>query len=574
MHKLLQLLWRKKVLVILLVLICISRGFVILWLNSGYAKLIDSILSGKSGFILESAAILLSAGGVHIAVMFMQNLTASALSEKAGYQIRSEVIDGMLNNSYKAVENMGSGESLSRLNTDLAGITAWIRNEVSAWLSDIILFTIVLVAMLYTNWKLTVLSFCIVPFLSAGSYFLSKPITRAEKEKNEAVSDVNIIVKSIADAFPVFRIFQMKQPLSRRADDKINASIMAEMRANGVRSKLMSINGFASFLPNAIMWGVGGYMVMTGSSTAGALLAFTNMSNFVRGPLTNLPGRIDAGRTSAANMTRVFSMLSQLTDGKHSERGCSVSMMNENVIEFRNVSFGYSDSKANIKNVSFTVKKGSKTAIVGESGCGKSTVLKLIAGLYEADEGQILVFGEDISKSDLEEVRSGMSYVPQESQLFPVSIYENITCGHSMSVDDVMAACEAARLKDFIYTQPEGIYTNIGEHGNRISGGEKQRICIARAIAKNAPVFILDEATSALDGQTENQVLDFIDTLCGRHTVVFVTHKIKNAVNADMIICMKNGQICETGTHEDLLKADGYYAKLFKVQNMIEVLSE
>jgi len=559
--------------IVLLVLTCVSRSIVVLFLNKGYAGLIDRILMGTYGLILNSTIILLCTGVIQVAIILYQNYISSILSEKTGYTIRRKAIDGILNAEYKTIENLSTGESLSKLNTDLSGVTTWVRNELPALISDSILFTIILIAMLYTNWKLTVFSFFIIPFFSVGSYLLSKPITTSEKEKNEAISDVNVIAKSIIDAFPILKLFQMKQPLLSKANEKINISVLTEIKANSIRAKLMSVNGFISYTPTAIIWGLGGYMAIRGSISAGVLLAFINMSNFITRPLLNLPARIDAIRTSSSNISRVFDMLDKLICAQKGGKNMYCDIRQEIAVEFRNVTFGYSENNNILENVSFKVQSGTKVAIVGESGCGKSTVLKLIAALYPISAGEILFFGSDLKDIDLNCIRNTISFIPQESQLFPVSICENITCGHPMVMENVTAACKAAQLESLINTLSAGIYTNIGEHGNKLSGGERQRICIARAIAKNAPLFLLDEATSALDGQTESAILEFFDTLKGTKTIIFVTHKIKNAINADLVICMKNGQICEIGTHEQLIKADGYYARLYKLQNMLEVLS-
>lgn len=244
------------------------------------------------------------------------------------------------------------------------------------------------------------------------------------------------------------------------------------------------------------------------------------------------------------------------------------------ILEFRNVTFGYPGSQHCLRNVSFQVEQGSKIAITGESGCGKSTVSKLAAGLYDAAEGEILLFGKEMRNSDMESFRSRISFIPQESQLFPSSILDNITCGHPMDLARVMNACRDAQLEDLISTLPDGIHTQIGECGNKLSGGERQRICIARAIARDAPLFLLDEATSALDADTENQIMQFFDTMAGLKTMIFITHRIRNAMNADLILCMKNGRVCESGKHAELMMADGYYAKLYKLQNMLEALAD
>ncbi|QUI24540.1 ABC transporter ATP-binding protein [Vallitalea pronyensis] len=572
MSKLVVVLWQKRTLLIALFTLCISRGILVLWLNKGYAELIDNILKGSYDLINNTAMLIVCAGIVQVVVLVTQSLISSKLAEKTGYALRTDAIDGILKSNYVTVNHLSTGGSLSKLNTDLSGIIEWIKNELSPLLSDSLLMIIVLTALLMMNWKLTVVSFFPVPFISIGAYLLSKPITSIEKKKNQTLSDVNVIAKSIVDAFSILKIFQMTHNLLSKIDKKINLSIQSEIKANNIRAKLMSINGFLAYIPTSIMWGYGGYMVIKGNLSAGTLLAFTNMSSFVRNPLVNLPAKICSIRAFMANTSRLMDMLTQFKSVHHHGR-IKQDMTKKNVIQFQNVSFGYSKETNSLQNISFKIYRNTNIAVVGESGCGKSTILKLISGLYHPDQGEILFFGDSIRHTQLDHVRSQISYIPQDAQLFPISIFENITCGHSISMDRVMDACKAAQLMDFLNTLPDGIYTNIGEHGSRLSGGERQRISIARAIAKNAPVFLMDEATSALDGETEEKVLNYFNGLKNEHTVIYVTHKIKHAVNADLILCMKNGQLCESGTHDDLLQSNGYYSKLFMLQNMQEVIA-
>jgi ATP-binding cassette, subfamily B, bacterial len=572
-YRLLGMLYKHKSWLLLLITTCVSRSIVVLFLNKGYTGLIDNVLMGKYNLIINSAILLLCTGIVQVIVILGQSLTASVLAEKVGFDLRSEAFEGILNTEFRTVEALSAGEILSKLNGNLSAVTAWVKGEFSALISDMTLFFIILSAMLYTNFKLTFISFFIVPFFSAGAYLLSKPITKAEVEKSKAVEEVNIIAKSIIDSFPIFKLFDMKQPILSKVNEKIDASIAAEKEANHVRAKLMSINGFLSYIPTVISLSLGGYMAINGTLTAGALLAFINMSGFVTGPLQNLPARINGIRTSTSNMSRLLDMLDKLNYEIKGEEAVLAHRSEDIAVEFRSVTFNYNENKNCIKDVSFKIYKGSKVAIVGESGCGKSTVLKLIAGLYPAEKGEINIFGTPLKNEYLMYVRSIISYVPQEAQLFPVSIYENITCGHEMEEERVMNACRASQLEELISSLPQGIKTDIGEQGSKLSGGERQRICIARAVAKDGALFLLDESTSALDAQREAAILKYFQAMDKSKTIISVTHKLANAVKADYIICMKNGEICETGTHEQLLKADNYYAGLYKLQNMLEVLS-
>lgn len=564
------LLFSHKALLSALIGLCVLRGMAVLLLNNGYANLINSIFSGAYGQFWKVSLLLLCSGIAQVAIIYSQDFVSSVLSEKVGYSIRSQAVNSSLYADFAVVKQQNAGDSLTRLNTDLDSITEWLHKSLSSLLTDSILFIMVLTALIVLNRKLTVFSFALVLLLPLLSYRLSKPISKASKESRAAATKVNAIIKSIADNFTVFKFYNMENSMRKKLGDLIGISVDKDIRSNKIIANLMSVNGFISYMPIALMWGAGGYMVIRGEFTAGALLAFVNLSNFVRGPLVNLPDRISSIRMALVNVHRVDEMLNKLKMPAN-KGGRPMSACESAAVSFNDVSFRYDENKSCIEHISFEVQKNSKIAIVGESGCGKSTLLKLIAGLYPIDRGEIDVYGSNVSQSDPAALRNCMAYVPQEPQLFPVSIFENITCGHPIPTETVLAACQAAQLDTVVEKLPQGIHSSVGECGGNLSGGERQRISIARALAKDAPLVLLDEATSALDQKTESAIMEYFDSLRNHHTLIMVTHKLKNAANADRIYCMQDGRICESGSHDQLMHSGGYYARLYTLQNMPEV---
>jgi ABC-type multidrug transport system fused ATPase/permease subunit len=248
-------------------------------------------------------------------------------------------------------------------------------------------------------------------------------------------------------------------------------------------------------------------------------------------------------------------------------------------INFKNITFSYSNGnldshkeeekgyKAILKNLSFSIKKGSKLAMVGKSGCGKSTILKLILGLYDYSEGRIDFFGHDISEWSIQALRSQISYVSQDTYLFPTSVFDNILYGRTeATAEEVVSASKAAGAHEFIMELPDGYDTMVGERGIKLSGGQKQRISLARAFLKDAPLIVLDEPTSALDNISEAMVLDAMDTAMQNKTAIIVTHKLSAIKNVDEILVIDNGQIVERGTPEELMSYDSNYSRLYNKQ--------
>ena len=237
------------------------------------------------------------------------------------------------------------------------------------------------------------------------------------------------------------------------------------------------------------------------------------------------------------------------------------------VLAFNNVSFSYDKTNPIVEDISLIVKKGEHVAFVGESGCGKSTLLKLISGLYEVDQGNIQVMEKDVNEWNLLLLRKNISYVPQNNDLFPVSLYENITWGcNDFEKEDVEKACEMAGILKHIKSLPKGFDTLAGERGIRLSGGQRQRIAIARAILRKSELIMFDEATSSLDSSTEREVQRSLEILRLGKTLITVSHRLSAIRNADRIYVIENGRIAETGSHSDLMKDGKIYKNLYKRQ--------
>jgi len=298
----------------------------------------------------------------------------------------------------------------------------------------------------------------------------------------------------------------------------------------------------------------------------GELIAYSQLILFVADPINTLSNLFGNIRKFFVAYRRVDQLLDLPIENYEPNRGKREANQAAN-LEFRNVSFSYDDSKDVLKNISFDIPMGEKVAIVGLSGEGKTTLLNLISGLYTAKEGEILVNNKPYSQLDIAKIRSNISYVSQDTYLFPISVRDNIALGaEDTKEEDVQHVAQIAKCHDFIMKMPDQYDTVVSEKGKSLSGGQRQRLAIARAMIKNVPIILMDEPTSALDLQTEADVMEDIFDIADNKTVIISTHRYTTIKKVDKIIVLAEGRIAESGTHDQLMDLNGVYSKLYNKQ--------
>jgi ABC-type multidrug transport system fused ATPase/permease subunit len=343
-----------------------------------------------------------------------------------------------------------------------------------------------------------------------------------------------------------------------------------ELEHHGMENRKKAILSWIPFLmlryiPQLIVPLYGGYLAFRGEISIGTLLAFDWLIWFVFIPLETLLAWIRELRETSPALARCY----EIFDAPAERRGGSSvpRVSSDGAVAFDRVRFSYEGGRNVLDGLTFHVPAGRTVALVGSSGCGKSTVLKLLCGLYEAREGEVRLLGQAISKADLSAVRARVSLVAQDTHLFPMSIAENIAMAKAgASREEIVAAAKAASAHDFISALPRGYDTLAGELGNRLSGGERQRIGLARAFLKDAPILLLDEPTASLDTESEARVLEATRRLAEGRTTLVVSHRLSALRDADEILVLADGQVCERGTHADLLEADTLYRRFYQEQ--------
>ncbi|WP_152534740.1 ABC transporter ATP-binding protein [Bacillus cihuensis] len=311
---------------------------------------------------------------------------------------------------------------------------------------------------------------------------------------------------------------------------------------------------------------LGAYFVFTGEMTVGSLLIYVNLVNYLVNPLTGLAAMWASFQRSATAVERLSTVL-DLEPESYGLPSYNKAINTVSSIRFQNVTFGYEYNQIIFDRFQLEIPVEKVVALVGPSGAGKSTLFNLLQGFHKPSEGDVFINNRSTADYSLEELRSAVAYVPQETFLFTGTIRENLQIARpNVTEMEIIQACSQAFLHDYIMSLPEGYDTKIGERGIRLSGGQKQRLAIARAVLKNAPILLLDEATSALDSETELYVQKALQELMKNRTTIIIAHRLSTIQNADVIIAIENGKIVQMGSHEELLQNKGLYEKLYNIQ--------
>ncbi|MFK3671872.1 ABC transporter ATP-binding protein [Leifsonia aquatica] len=464
----------------------------------------------------------------------------------------------------------------SRLQNDVGGVASVLTNTMSSILGNTVTVIAALVAMLLLNWQLTIVAVVLMPILVIAQRRVGQVRARIATRTQESLSDMTAITQetlSVSGILLSKSFNRQGAEVQRYSDENENQIRLQVSQAMSGQWFFAMVNIFLSSIP-AIVYVVSGWLILGGATdiTAGTIVAFTTVQARLLFPLLALMRVALDLQTSGALFARIFEYLD--LKPAIADRPDAVPVDPERDlgrIEFDHVVFRYPDAREGERNtlddVSFTIRAGEFAAFVGPSGAGKTTVSYLIPRFYDATSGRILFGGSDIRGLQQESLVSHIGVVSQETYLFHATIAENLRYARpDATQDELEAAARQANIHETIVSFPDGYATIVGERGYRLSGGEKQRIAIARVLLKDPEVLILDEATSALDTISERVVQQALDTASRGRTTIAIAHRLSTIVAADVIFVVDHGQIVERGTHRELLEAGGVYTKLYREQ--------
>jgi ATP-binding cassette subfamily B protein len=518
----------------------------------------------------DTTSLSLNAGGmIAIAVVtgvlgVVQTLLSNQVGQRVMHDLRAAVFRHLQRLSLAFFTRTRTGEVQSRISNDIGGVQNVVTNTATSIASNVTTVAATMVGMLVLNWRLALFAFALIPFFVLLTRRVGNERRRIAKTTQETLADISSLVQESLSVSGILlgKTMGRGDELADRfeSDSKRLADLEVRQRMAG-RWVMASIQTSFAIMPAAVYW-FGGLALAHGSSAVSlpTLVAFTTLQTRLFFPVGSLLGVGLDVQTSLALFDRIFEYLDQPVD--IDERPDALTVGRAGDIVFDHVWFRYDDDWT-LQDVSFTVPAGTTTALVGETGSGKTTLGYLAARLYDVSRGSITIGGTDVRDLSFRALSDLVGVVSQETYLFHASVRENLRFAKPDATDDeIEQAAEAARIHDLIASLPEGYDTIVGERGYRFSGGEKQRIAIARTILRNPPILVLDEATSSLDTETERLVQEALDRLSAGRTTIAIAHRLSTVRNADQIIVLDHGRMVESGRHKDLLLAGGRYTTL------------
>src|SRR3989449_1611255 len=503
----------------------------------------------------------------------IQTLLSNQVGQRVMHDLRAAVFRHLQRLSLAFFTRTRTGEVQSRISNDIGGVQNVVTNTATSIASNVTTVAATMVGMLVLSWKLALFAFALLPLFVLLTRRVATDRRRIAETTHETLADISSLVQ---ESLSVSRILLGKtmgrgDELADRfeADSLRLADLEVRQRMAG-RWVMASIQTSFAIMPAAVYW-FGGLALASGSHAVSipVLVSFTTLQTRLFFPVGSLLGVGLDVQTSLALFDRIFEYLDQPIDIEEKLDAIAVGQAGD--VVFDHVWFRYGEEWT-LRDVSFTVEAGTTTALVGETGSGKTTLGYLAARLYDVSRGSITIGGVDIRDLTFEALADLVGVVSQETYLFHASVRENLRFAKPDATDEeIEAAAEAARIHHVIAALPEGYDTVVGERGYRFSGGEKQRIAIARTILRNPPILVLDEATSSLDTETERAVQDALDRLAEGRTTLTIAHPLSTVRDADQILVVDRGRIAERGTHDELLSLGGRYAELVARDELLAI---
>lgn len=548
---------------------------------SSVLGLLPSIITGRivdEALVGESMKLLIQLLLAALATLMASQLV-SLLTTYLNAWISQHIIFDMKNQMYGHLQRMShgfftserQGDIITRMNTDVSGVSTVISGTLSSILSNVATVVTTLVALFGMNWKMAIIGVLVIPLLilptrSAGRtrWKLLSESQAKHDELNQLINETLSVSGSMLTK--LFTREKMEYDRFVKVNGEVTNLALKEQLSGRWFRLLMGI--FTQIGPLLIYFAGGWLIIAQGEQglTVGAITAMVALVNRLYRPVESLLNiQVDFTR-SLALFTRIFDYFDREIDIQSAPDAVKPDFHGADIC-YSHVRFGYTEDVEILHDINFTVKDGEMAAIVGPSGSGKSTVINFLPRLWDVDGGSVTIGGVDVRKIDLEYLRSQIGFVTQDTYLFNGTIRDNLLYAkEDATEEEIVAACKAASIHDFIASQPDGYLTQVGNRGLKLSGGEKQRISIARVFLKNPAILLLDEATSALDSISESAIQDAIETLMKDRTSVVIAHRLSTVMAADKILALSDGVIAQSGTHDELLEQGGVYRMLYKTQ--------
>lgn len=504
--------------------------------------------------------------GVAMLFSLIQGFIMTGISQKVTYELRKEISTKINRMPMRYFDTKTHGEVLSRVTNDVDVLSNSLNQSITQTITSVTMVIGIIVMMLSINGWMTLVAILTLPL---SMLIISKIIKKSQKyfvQQQEYLGHVNGQVEEIYGGHNVVKVFNGEEEALKefnKANDKLFESAWKSQFLSGMMMPIMQFIGNVGYVGVAIL---GGYLTIKNRVSVGDIQAFIQYVRSFNQPISQMAQISNQIQSTAAAAERVFEFLNEEEEDQTVENAVSTTNLEGNV-EFKNVHFGYNPDKIIVNDFSAQVTEGQKVAIVGPTGAGKTTMIKLLMRFYDVSGGAILVDGHDVRAFNRSELRELFGMVLQDTWLFNGTIMENIRYGKPGATDeDVIAAAKAAHVHHFIQTLPDGYNMVLNEEASNVSQGQKQLLTIARAILADPKILILDEATSSVDTRTEIRIQKAMNNLMKGRTSFVIAHRLSTIKDADLILVMNNGDIVEQGNHEELLAQGGFYEKLYNSQ--------
>jgi len=518
---------------------------------------------GKSRLIVLSVEIV----GLTIIVgtlYFVQRYVNTYFSQKVVYDIRNDVFATLQNQSFAFYDKVHTGQLLAKVTTDIDRIRGFLGWQLTFLINSMFLLAATLYSMFTMNLRLTMLLLLLMPPLFLAFYYFGKKIRPLFQQMREQYGNLTSVLHENIAGIRVVRAFAREDFERRRfksENDKYFETTLASVR---VRAFFIPLIAFLIGLGTIVIFWYGGSEAISGTLTIGALVAFNAYLAMLVMPMRFLGFFVSGYQLSMAAGDRVFGIMDAEREIKEKPNAITLPKL-QGGVRFENASFSYEKGQQILRNINLEAKPGETVALLGATGSGKSTIIRLIPRFYDVTSGKIAVDGYDVRDVKLRSLREQIGIVSQETFLFTLSIKENIAYGKpKATMDEIVEAAKTARAHEFISAFPNGYDTRVGERGVTLSGGQQQRIAIARALLSDPKILILDDSTSSVDVETEYEIQRALQVLLKNRTTFLITQRVSTIRNASKIVVLENGEVAEEGTHETLITKKGAYYRIYQ----------